>query len=324
MNMSRPSFFRSRTSLANVLLLVGGCSGAPSRSPTASAPVQAAAEQGSSVAPLASAAPAKGEARSGAAPAGSGTAAGVTAAQGAATGSAATESAATPPSAAAPQPPPSPTPPARCPEGMVLVAGGEFKSSGRERAIGDLCVDQHETTAAAYAECVAAGRCNDDKVQCSPLATYGKPDRADHPMVCVTFAQARDYCAFRDKRLPTTYEWEWVARGGAEARRYPWGDEAPQEQVCWSGAGKRSGTCAVGQYPAGQNVQGIQDLAGNVLEFTTTELDATSPVRIARGGSWRDGAAELLRAARVGGFEVTYRCAFLGIRCVTPAPENQP
>ena len=57
-------------------------------------------------------------------------------------------------------------------------------------------------------------------------------------------------------------------------------------------------------------------MSGNVLEFTTTENDSRTEIRIARGGSWRDGIPELVRNARIGGFGVTYRCGFLGIRCV--------
>lgn len=253
------------------------------------------------------------------------------------------------PSAAAPNPPPSaapsstsssstpesapvpsaekvpdvpPKPPEICSAGSVLVPGGTFTTSGMkvEAKISPLCVDANETTAASYAECVTAGACNATGLDCAEQSTYGKADRLSHPIVCVTFEQAQAYCSYKNKRLPSTEEWEWIARGAEEGRKFPWGDAAPAEQLCWSGKKAQPMSCPVGSYPAGDSPQGIHDLGGNVLEFTTTARDPKSKVRIARGGSWRDGAVELVRVSRVGGFELSYRCGFLGIRCVSDAP----
>jgi formylglycine-generating enzyme required for sulfatase activity len=203
-----------------------------------------------------------------------------------------------------------------------LVAGGTFTTSGLkvQAKVDALCVDVNETTAAGYAACVAAGTCTANGLDCAEQSTYGKPDRQDNPIVCVTFEQAQAYCGYAQKRLPRTEEWEWIARGTEAARKFPWGDEAPAEQLCWSGKKAQPMSCVVGSHPAGDSPHGIHDLAGNVLEFTTTAQDPKSKVRIARGGSWRDGAVELVRVSRVGGFELSYRCGFLGIRCVKDVP----
>lgn len=208
---------------------------------------------------------------------------------------------------------------------MTFVAGGDFTPPWNPKgvAVADLCVDTTETTAKAYAECTSAGACTTKQVDCAAQSTFGKSATEDYPMVCVDFAQANAYCEFRHKRLPTLGEWEWAARGGSEARPFPWGDAPPKDQLCWAGAQKQSMACKVGSYPAGDTAQGLKDMSGNVLEFTTTDNDAHSDVRIARGGSWRDGTPALVKNSRVGAFGLTYRCAFLGIRCVqapTPAP----
>lgn len=205
-----------------------------------------------------------------------------------------------------------------CPDGMTFVPGGELKApwNPKPQVIADLCVDTTETTARAYGECATAGACSTKQVECAAQSTFGKAETADHPMVCVDVAQATAYCEFRQKRLPTTGEWEWAARGGQDARPFPWGDAAPKDQLCWAGVQKQSMSCKVGSYPSGDSAHGLKDMAGNVLEFTTTDNDARSDVRIARGGSWRDGTTALVKNSRLGGFGVTYRCAFLGIRCV--------
>jgi len=201
---------------------------------------------------------------------------------------------------------------------MALVPGGSYTMSPPKRnvTVAPFCMDQSETTADEYAGCVKAGKCNADNLKCAAQATYEASGMGNHPVVCVDFTQAEAYCKAQNKRLASDEEWEWAARGGPAGHRFPWGDEKPNGKACWSGESPLTGTCAVGAYPAGDSPQGIHDLAGNVFEWTTSRLDAKSPDRVGRGGSWRDGVPEALRASRPGGFKVTYRCGFLGIRCV--------
>lgn len=228
---------------------------------------------------------------------------------------------AAPQASAAPEPP---KPPGDgCPEGMARVPGGSFVMGPLKvnAQVADLCMDKTEVTAEAYAACVKAGKCTDAFAKCADASTYGVAGKEKHPMVCVDFAQAEAYCAAQGKRLPRDDEWEWAARGGAEGRTYPWGAADAKDQLCWSGGGTvRTGTCEVGAFPAGASPQGILDLAGGVFEWTTNANDGKGKMRVARGGSWRDGIPQQVKVARPGGFEVTYRCGFLGIRCVTPAP----
>ncbi|AUX43516.1 hypothetical protein SOCE26_049650 [Sorangium cellulosum] len=216
------------------------------------------------------------------------------------------------------------TPSDGCPDGMARVPGGSFVMGPLKvkATVADLCMDRTEVTAEAYAECVKAGKCTDTLANCAKEAsTYGVAGKEKQPMVCVDFTQAEAYCTAQGKRLPRDDEWEWAARGGEEARPYPWGPEAPKDQLCWSGGGTvRKTACDVGSFPAGATPQGIQDLAGNVFEWTKSANDGSGKMRVARGGSWRDGIPPLVRTARPGGFEVTYRCGFLGIRCVVEPP----
>lgn len=135
-------------------------------------------------------------------------------------------------------------------------------------------------------------------------------DRMDHPVVHVSWNDAQAYCDWAGTRLPTEAEWEYAARGGLTAKRFPWGDElevdgAPPCNI-WRGdfphtvaEGWLPGTAPARSYPP--NGYGLYNLAGNVWEWCADwfspdyhlETDATNPVgikpasrRSMRGGSF--------------------------------------
>jgi len=137
-------------------------------------------------------------------------------------------------------------------------------------------------------------------------------------VICVDFGQAERYCKAQGKRIVSDLEWEWAARGGNDAQAYPWGADAPAEQLCWSGKEKRTTPCPVGKYAQGK--AGVFDLAGNIYQWTTTTNDSTGSYRVGRGGSWKDTKPEQVAVTNRGGFKNTYRCGFLGIRCSAPVP----
>lgn len=188
-----------------------------------------------------------------------------------------------------------------CPSGMVFVASGGYvpvsKPGGGIVRIDNLCVDPTETTASAYQACVVAGKCTAPANR--TFCNYGIPGRENDPINCVDLTQAKAYCAFVDKRLPTEDEWEWVARGGPLGYAYPWGNIAPAaaddpERMCWQGKTKHdddmqwpnrpSGTCATKGFAA---TGGAFDFAGNVNEWTST---AEGTGFVFRGGSAFDPA----------------------------------
>ena len=172
-------------------------------------------------------------------------------------------------------------------------------------------IDVTEVTVAQYRKCVDAGGCSAqgldlpssgtaDEPELAWTCNWGKPDRDRHPINCVSWQAAADFCKWAKKRLPTASEWERAARG-TDGRRYPWGNEAvepsPQANLADKTllGGKPGGwgleefadgfvsTAPVGSFPAGDSPVGAKDMAGNVWEFVN---DGDENRHEMRGGAW--------------------------------------
>ena len=90
----------------------------------------------------------------------------------------------------------------------------------------------------------------------------------NHPMVNITWQQARDYCKWAGGDLPSEAQWEKAARG-EDGRIYPWGNKFDRRRLWTSKTdnGQASSTVAVGSFPTGSSPSGCLDMAGNVLQW---------------------------------------------------------
>ncbi len=125
----------------------------------------------------------------------------------------------------------------------------------------------------------------------------GIDDRSDHPVVHVSWIDARAFCRWAGGRLPSEVEWEFAARGGLERRRYPWGDEltpnGEHRMNVFQGRfpGMDTGEDGfVGTAPAqafAPNGYGLHNTTGNVWEWTADRFGPGRPgQRVTRGGSY--------------------------------------
>ncbi|MBN2119026.1 MAG: SUMF1/EgtB/PvdO family nonheme iron enzyme [Anaerolineales bacterium] len=195
------------------------------------------------------------------------------------------------------------------PAGTFRMGGLDVRRAANETPDHDVTLaafwmDQLEVTNAMYALCVNAGACQPPQSFKSQRRYFyfNSPEFNDYPVVYVTWSQAKTYCEWAGRRLPSEAEWERAGRGD-DFRTFPWGEDKAD--------GLRANfnmlvgdTSRVGTYPAGASPFGVLDMAGNVAEwvndFYTSSyanagtLNPTGPAtssslqRVVRGGSLGD------------------------------------
>lgn len=232
------------------------------------------------------------------------------------------------------------------------------------------CMDLHEVTASQYKACADIGKCkrapkevdwpkitDNERALYSPLCTFDDPTKTNHPINCVTWEMADNYCAVNGGRLPTEAEWEFATRG-PDGRVYPWGDEPPTAEylnACGSECeawGKKNNvplpalydgddgypaTAPVGSFPKGRSRFGPYDVVGNVWEWTSTWYGAysaekvtnphgpaTGERRVIRGGAFNGGYESWLHPSFRYGQVPDAQSHGIGFRCAGTIAQPSP
>ncbi|MBI5117118.1 SUMF1/EgtB/PvdO family nonheme iron enzyme [Candidatus Poribacteria bacterium] len=259
-------------------------------------------------------------------------------------------------------------------EGMILIPAGKFLMGSPEDEGADVehpqhtiyldafYIDKYEVTNAQFKEFVEAahyvtqaerdgwgkvwtGKGWPKEKGANWKHPYGLEssieDIMDHPVVQVSWNDANAYARWIGKRLPTEAEWEKAARG-ADGRKFPWGNAAPDGSRCnfadkntdfeWSYKGandKYKYTAPVGAYEAGKSPYGVYDMAGNVWEWCSDWYDKDYYIKSptsnpagpsygtahpTRGGAWSVNVDNLRAANRYYSAEADFRVNYLGFR----------
>lgn len=190
-------------------------------------------------------------------------------------------------------------------DGMLRLPGARFTmGSSSQRApanerpvrtttVAAFWIDRTEVAVGAYRACVDAGACA-RPAHASATCTYDAGDAA-LPVSCVHWADADAYCRFAHKRLPTEREWEYAARG-TNAVPFPWGIGSSCQYAVTLLNDQSGKSCSLrpsraGAHASGASVFGVQDMSGNVEEWTADwYAESLGP-----GPAPRAGAAHVLR-----------------------------
>ncbi|MCY3859194.1 MAG: formylglycine-generating enzyme family protein [Gammaproteobacteria bacterium] len=141
----------------------------------------------------------------------------------------------------------------------------------------------------------------------------------EHPVVHVTWNDAKAFCGWAGCRLPTEAEWEFAARGGLDQKRYPWGNELTPngKHRCniWQGEFPNVNTAIdgyTGTAPADAyepNGYGLFNTAGNVWEWCEDWFDTNHPSVQFRTGKVLKGGSYLCHASYCNRYRVAARYA---------------
>lgn len=195
---------------------------------------------------------------------------------------------------------------------MVLIPAGEFTMGHassydtqpvRRVSLPAFYIDKYEVTNKRYKRFIDA---TGHKVPWSedPAAEPYKWDwrarmypagKGDDPVVLVSWDDAKAFCTWAGKALPTEAQWEKAARG-VGGKVYPWGNEWLDKNANTMESGLRQ-TSPVGAFAADVSEFGVHDMAGNVSEWvedwfvmypgnTFINYDAGEKYKVLRGGSW--------------------------------------
>jgi serine/threonine-protein kinase len=237
---------------------------------------------------------------------------------------------------------------------VVYVPSGEF-SMGSNDGYSDeapvhkvylngFWMDQTEVTNNMYRKCVQSGECN----RPSDSIYYSDNNFDDAPVVYVTWSDAKSYCAWAGRRLPTEAEWEKSARS-SDGRIYPWGDsfscrygnfddEKQHDTDMVAGGPDCDGFTSlapVGSFPSGASPYGILDMAGNAWEWVSDwysngyyrsssssnpEGPSSGSMHVIRGGSFNmtEVVMRTTNRLKLEPFNSNY---YVGFRCATESPE---
>ena len=207
-------------------------------------------------------------------------------------------------------------------------------------------IDKTEITNAMYSKCVDAGACNPPHSRSSStrFRYYGNFEFNNYPVIYVSWNDAKAYCEWANRRLPTEAEWEKAARG-ENGWIYPWGNQFDSTRTnfcdknCLQSWPDRaltdvfSDTSPVGYYQNGASLYGVLDMAGNVWEWVSS-LDQPYPyssmdgredlsasgARVIRGGSWYNyGYVSDVRSLERASYFPSVMSLHLGFRCARSA-----
>jgi len=216
---------------------------------------------------------------------------------------------------------------------MVYIPAGEFIMGSNDRAdeeepqrsvyLDGYWMYRHPVTVAQYRKF-----CSETRRKMPDPPSWGWKD--DHPIVNVTWHDAKAYADWAGVQLPTEAQWEKAARG-TDRRAYPWGNEFDASKaVCGVRRRSEKSTAPVGSIPSGASPYGCLDMAGNVWEWCADWYDedyyrsapnrnptgpASGSRRVLRGGSWGSNYSGNVRAALRDVCMPGGRYCGLGFRC---------
>ncbi len=197
-------------------------------------------------------------------------------------------------------------------------------------------IDRYEVTNAQYSAFLKAT----GHRKAGPPSRYAKNTArmrgVNQPVVYVSWEDAKAYCAWRGRRLPSEAEWEKAMRG-TDGRLWPWGNVEIQDGANWARVDDGFDVAApVGSVRSDESPYGVMDGAGNVMEWVddwyqenayaaSEERNSASPeygtYKVLRGAAYTSAGSDLRITAR-SKMMLDFRDETIGFRCAQSRVER--
>lgn len=239
---------------------------------------------------------------------------------------------------------------------MVLVSAGTFLMGSnegseaerpvREVYLEDFWMDETPVTNHQFLEFVRETNYRTDAERCGAAwgfqhgkyslikglswCAFATENRAEHPVVLVSWYDAAAFANWAGKELPTEAQWEKSARGGLIGQPYPWGEQSPDNTMCGFAGQPSEVPCTTEVKSFAPNGYGLYDMVGNVwqwcsepygpygspLSVVTSDYSEARTLRVRRGGAWNVIQPFRLRCSNRGALEERSAVPNVGFRCV--------
>ncbi|MCP4395804.1 MAG: SUMF1/EgtB/PvdO family nonheme iron enzyme [bacterium] len=131
------------------------------------------------------------------------------------------------------------------------------------------------------------------------------------PVTFVSWDDAYAYAEWAEKRLPTAEEWE-IASRGPQGQAYPWGESFDTQNVNVDRL--QNGLVEGGTHADDLSGYDVNDMGGNVMEWTASQYKGSKDFFVLKGSSWVGKTFEARGANRTPG-EAIYQLSHIGFRC---------
>ncbi|MFI5403302.1 MAG: formylglycine-generating enzyme family protein [Planctomycetota bacterium] len=196
--------------------------------------------------------------------------------------------------------------------GMVPVPAGSFLygPDGAEVFVDTFYIDRSPVTNAEYLRFVRETAYRPPRYADDP-----RLNQPDQPVTGISYSDAVQFARWAGKELPTEQQWEKAARGN-DGRMYPWGNDPPgSSDACFGQDAETGAPRAAGSWARNVSPFGVQDMCGNVWEWTSSRHKKDGEFHVVRGGSYND-PLEYLRVDYRLEAHPKDKCEAIGFRCV--------
>jgi formylglycine-generating enzyme required for sulfatase activity len=190
---------------------------------------------------------------------------------------------------------------------MVRIPGGTFQMGSNdgdadEKPVHPVTLSSFKMGRTPVTVAMWKEYCRKQGKKMPPTPYWGWLD--DHPIVNVSWNDAKAYCAWAGLSLPTEAQWEYADKGGQDVR-YPWGDTFDPDKLVWYDNSGKQTAPVIRRDRVFVNRFGLVDMEGNVWQWCADRYGAYASASVSNPTGPRGGDKRILRGSSWGDYVVS-------------------